>query len=331
MKKLLAGSLVVLLACASNGLGQSTSSSQTQSNQTSDQPGAGGVGNSSTGDAATGPAQSGRSAAGQSSSATQTPGSRRNSLGGSSQALSSQGGGLEQHIATCLALGNQEEVALAQFAQQRTQNPEVKQFAQTMIEQHQQALQQLQQAAPQLASMNLQLTAGSGAQSGQAGQSGSSSRSASATSGQGATGSTATAGADRSTASGSTSSSTSDASTSGNQRGASAGGEHQQMAEFAREVKQTCLNLTQQDLSRKQGAEFDKCYIGQQIVAHTQMLAELQTAQRHVSGQMQSLIQQGTQMTEHHLAQAKSIMQQLDAASPGAAATAGRPAASSTQ
>jgi predicted outer membrane protein len=312
MRKLVAGTLMMLLAFASQALAQSTNSSsrQSQSNQTSDQPGVGGVGNSATGDTSTSPAS--ESAGSSASQAT-----RRNSLGAGTQSANSQSGALEQHIATCLALGNEEEVAMAQFAQQRATNPEVKQFAQEMIRQHQQAIQQMQQAMPQLASMNLKLTSSASGQNGAA-----SSRGETASAGN------ATAEADRSTATGETASSTTSA--AGNQRGAAGGGQHQ-MVEFARTAKQNCLRLSEQSLGKKQGAEFDKAYIGQQIVAHTTMLAELQAAQQFASGsQLQPLIQQGTQMTEQHLAHAQSIMQQLEAAGSqgGAPARAGAPARS---
>jgi predicted outer membrane protein len=118
----------------------------------------------------------------------------------------------------------------------------------------------------------------------------------------------------------------------GNQRGG-AGGDHQQMVEFARTVKQNCLRLSEQALGQKQGAEFDKAYIGQQIAAHTNMLAELQAAQQFASNsQLQPLLQQATQMTEHHLTQARTIMDQLEQASgqggQGATPRAGAPARS---
>jgi putative membrane protein len=203
-----------------------------------------------------------------------------------------QGSPLDQQIAVCLTLGNQEEIQLGQFAQERAQNPQVKQFAQMMVEEHQQAVSQLQQASPQLQSLNLELTSTQGGQS-------------ATRPGAGQT-----------------------ASVSGNQRnsatGAQSGGQ-QQMVEFARTVKQNCLNLTQADLGKKQGAEFDKCYIGQQLVAHTAMLAELKAAQQFVQNeQLKPIIQQGTQMAEHHLAQARQIMEQLEAGG-GQAGQAQRP------
>jgi predicted outer membrane protein len=307
MRKLIASSLVLLLVLATDAAAQTASRTQSQTDRSSGQ-------SATTSDATDSPSADRNS----SSSATEqssTSGARRNSLGATGQSTASQGM-LQQHLATCLALGNEEEVAMAQFAEQRAQNPQVKQFAQMMIQEHQQALQQLHQAAPQLASMNLKLRTGQSGQSGAASPQGETSNSSSSA---GSNDSAATAGADRSATAGAenaTETASTGAATTGNQRGASAGGQGHQLAEFAHEVKQNCLHLTEQALAKKQGAEFDKAYIGIQIVAHTNMLAELQTAQRYTQGSpLQSIVQQGTQMTEHHLSQAKSIMQQLDAES----------------
>lgn len=70
-------------------------------------------------------------------------------------ANSQQAGNLDEQIAACMVLGNQEEVAIAQFAEQRAQHPEVKKFAQQMIEHHQQAVAKIEQAAPQVAGLQL--------------------------------------------------------------------------------------------------------------------------------------------------------------------------------
>jgi predicted outer membrane protein len=197
---------------------------------------------------------------------------------------------LDHFVAVCMALGHQEEITLAEFAQDRAQNPQVKQFAQTMIEEHQRALAQLKQADPQLASVNLELQA----QAGAAGTTGAA-RAETETTRPGATPGAQPPGAQR-------------AQTAGAQGG------QQQMTEFAREFRQECLNLVTQELGRKQGAEFDKAYIGQQAGAHMAMLAEARVAQRHIQNdQLRPVIQQGEQMAEHHLAQAREIKEQLQA------------------
>jgi predicted outer membrane protein len=203
-----------------------------------------------------------------------------------------QGNKLDQHLAACLTLGNQEEIALAQFAQEKAQNPQVKQFAQMMIEEHQQAVSKLQQAVPQLASLNLQLKGAQGA-------------GARSASGERAAATAAT----RGTATDQTASAT-----SGTQRGAAPAQGDQQMLELGRAIKEECLALTQAELGRKQGADFDKCYMAQQVGAHIAMLAELKAGQRFASNQLKPILQEGTQMTEHHLAQARTITEQLEAA-----------------
>ena len=187
---------------------------------------------------------------------------------------------LNQKIAVCLVLGNQEEVALAQMAQQHSQNEQVKKFAQQMIEHHQQAISKIEQAAPEVASLNLQLQGGTeGAAAASPNPTGV--RPASAEEPVQSTASAANAGHD------------------------------QRAVQLAQAVKQECLNLTQQELAQQQGVEFDKAYIGQQVGAHIGMLAELRGSKNFATGQLQQVIGEGEQMTQKHLDEAKQIMSQL--------------------
>jgi predicted outer membrane protein len=195
-------------------------------------------------------------------------------------ATASAGDNLDNKIAVCLLLGNQEEVALAQFAQQRSQNEQVRKFAQQMIEHHQQAIAKIQQAAPEVASLNLQLRGGTEGEAA-ASTSASGVRPASAEEPVASTASATNAGHD------------------------------QRAVQLAQSVKQECLNLTQQELAQKQGADFDKAYIGQQIGAHIGMLAELRGSKNFATGPLQQVIAEGEQMTQKHLAEAKQIISQL--------------------
>lgn len=54
---------------------------------------------------------------------------------------------MDSFIASCLLLGNQEEVALAEMASEKAENDKVKEFAQMMIEDHQKVIQKLEQHA----------------------------------------------------------------------------------------------------------------------------------------------------------------------------------------
>jgi predicted outer membrane protein len=282
MKKLIAPALLALIAMASTTFAQSAIESQPGSTTRERSSAADSEAGSNRSTAAGQPST--RDGAVQGTRVQQRSTTQSSASPAEGNQANNRGDMLSQHIAVCLALGNQEEAALGKFAQDRAQHPEVKQFAQMLVQEHQQAVQKIQQAVPQVASLNLQLSA----------QGDASNRGA-----------------------GSATTSTASAQSSGEQRnsasGVNAGDQTQQMVQLAQEIKQECYNLTTAELGQKQGADFDKAFIGQQLVAHTQMLAHLKTYQKHASSQLQPIIQEGTQMTEHHIAQARQIMQQLSA------------------
>lgn len=197
------------------------------------------------------------------------------------QGAQANSGDLNQQIAACLVLGNQEEIALAQIAQERAEHPEVKKFAAHMIEQHQQAVTKLEQAAPQVAGLTLVGAQGRNPQQSQsAGQ-------------------------------------------AGNQTAGQTDNQSREL-EMAKAIKQQCLELTQQEMADKQGAEFDKSYIGQQIGAHIGMLAQLRGSKNFANPELQAVIAEGEQMAAQHLEQAKKIMDTLEGAKAESARTSQR-------
>lgn len=250
---------------------------------------------------------------------------------------SAQGGSpTDQAIAGMLLLGNQEEIAMAQFAEGRAQNDSVKEFARMMIKDHQQAVQKIQQAAPQLASMNLQLQGmgghdqssqglsgqgqgHSGAGAGGAGGGSGAGGSGAGAGGSGAGGSGSLGGGGRA-GGGASGSSTGQGSGAGGAGGQMAGeGLHQVMA-LHQAIHQQCLELSQRELGQKQGAEFDMAYVGQQIVMHTQMLAKLQASQQFASGDIRTLIGELTRTVQMHHDHAKQLADQLKGQIAGGAA-----------
>jgi len=83
----------------------------------------------------------------------------------------------------------------------------------------------------------------------------------------------------------------------------------------------TELQMTKQMLQEYQGQDFEMGYLGQQIVAHTCMLAKLQALKNSGPQELQELVTKGEQTTRQHLDMAKQIAQQLkDKDSTGAAA-----------
>lgn len=80
------------------------------------------------------------------------------------------------------------------------------------------------------------------------------------------------------------------------------------------EIAKKCLQSTKQALGSKQGAEFDKCFFGAQVVAHRGMRDKLQVLQQHVSPELAQKLQEGLQTTEEHLAMAEQTLQRLESA-----------------
>lgn len=74
------------------------------------------------------------------------------------------------------------------------------------------------------------------------------------------------------------------------------------------------LTLIQNELSSKQGIEFDQAFMGNELAAHFAMLAQLQVAADHTSGSVQQVVNQGIQVTQHHIDRARGIMGQLEQA-----------------
>jgi predicted outer membrane protein len=234
---------------------------------------------------------------------------------------------LETTLAAKLALCNYEEVVLGQLASERAQNPEVKQFAQQMVQDHRQALTKLRQFRPSIQWQEFQQISDQSAQ------------------GRAATGQEDPAVARRGAEPGRTDRPTADRDdarrdlTAGRegqprdaagpgegevgrgQEGGAQAGPHRFILQISRETCKHKLEHTKRLLSQKQGAEFDKAYINQQIVAHVGALAELQAVEDQGSQQFQSFVKQTIPHVEQHLQKAQQIAQQLEgqgAAQPGA-------------
>ncbi|MFL6300829.1 MAG: DUF4142 domain-containing protein [Terriglobales bacterium] len=92
-------------------------------------------------------------AAAQSGSSGTSSTGQSGSSSGSANSSSSQGSSQLSPYAELFlkdtAMGNQEEIELGQLAQQKASNPAVKEFAQQLVQDHQQAGQQLQTLAQQ--------------------------------------------------------------------------------------------------------------------------------------------------------------------------------------
>jgi predicted outer membrane protein len=192
----------------------------------------------------------------------------------------------DAQIASMLAMGNRNEIEISKFAQEHLQSDEAKEFAANMIKEHTPALQRLQQFA------------------GQQSQGGRRNREAGGNAGAGAQNrreDSATEGAEGSRRSGE---GADNAGAGQSRRGLAWGTIH-------REIADQCLESTKKMLSEhKGGLEFDKAYLGQQVVAHQEMHDKLTVLRNHASSELQQEIDSQLKSTEEHLEHVKKLMDQ---------------------
>jgi len=89
------------------------------------------------------------------------------------------------------------------------------------------------------------------------------------------------------------------------------GDKHAAMEKIGKRAGEIHLQMTKDLLNKYQGHEFDMAYVGQQIAAHTQMLANLKAMEENTSGEFQTVVKDGVKATEMHLNHAKELSNQL--------------------
>jgi predicted outer membrane protein len=306
--------------------------------------------------------QAGRSEAAQSPLSTQNQSQPELRAGqalpaGQGQAagrIGAQGAGMSvaSFFAHDLRRGNEAEVELGKLASEKSENAQVKKFAQMMVEHHTQFIQQLQQVEGQGAGGQAvpangaaRPRAGQGAAQGQADArdlsvqedrplqgnvrrgTGNVRNSESGTDGvRNPQGAPAPGGTSQATTAAGELPGTSEPGTPPILAGQAvpgraapgaaahmAGGQvPHQVAAVLDQAADTELQMTKQMLQEEsQGHDFDMGYIGQQIVAHTCMLAKLQALKNSGPPELQQLATQGEQTTRQHLDMAKQIVKQL--------------------
>jgi len=210
------------------------------------------------------------------------------------------------YMKECLIGGNQAEIALARIAEQRATDPEVKKFAQQMIEEHTAFLNKLR-----------------GETSADSGQ---------ATPGQNTAGQVidpqsreGKPGVDINVPvvgvhiqAGETRDSRETPVANRPANPQMAGGARQ-FIQIMKEVETQCLQSKTNELNQKEGAQFDRCYIGGQVAAHMKMADELGVFSRYATGDLQPILQEGLQTTKQHLAQVKQLAERLENATPRSA------------
>jgi len=317
------------------------------------QSGSSGSGSSASDASGSGAGQSGRSSAAQSGqgSSQQSGQSARSQTAnyGATASASGSSSEVERFMTNCLLAQNESEVQLTELAQQQSQNSSVKEFAQKMAQDHRQLIQQLQQIAGTQGSRSSSISSGQSGTSGTADTTTSTrtDTTRTGTSGLSTTGRRdskvsevdlpSTPGANNTTndtsssalpgssgASGTTSSSGRSSLSSsqttdlaGGVASASSGGAVQQLMQLDRQINDRKTQMVREELQQKQGAEFDKAFVGSAIPAHIHMIAELEVLEKQGQGQLAQIAQQARPIAQQHLEHAKQLMRQLDNQSGG--------------
>ena len=187
-------------------------------------------------------------------------------------------------LATCVALGNQGEIAISDIGRTKATNEDVKKFAEMMVTDHHAFLQKLQKFAPEAT---------------KAGYLDSATKEARANKGSNKIQQTAATEDDKS-----------DVKTADAKSGDSAQNfDHMQLE---KELAAQCLASAKEKLEEKSGHEFDACFIGIQLGAHMHMKDKLIVFQRHVSPELATILAEGQKATEEHMAKAEKIMKDLE-------------------
>lgn len=200
-----------------------------------------------------------------------------------------QSGTLDQHFAACVILGNQNEIAAAKLAQQRSKSPEVKEFAQMMERDHQKFIGELEKyAGNELQGRRVGTT----------------------TDGQRVDARTENNRTNNPPPANDRARAAADAARPGVRGDGHATAEN--LLQIKREIADECQASAQRELSNKEGREFDACYIGMQLGAHMHMIDELKVLERHASGELAAALRNGRETAQKHYDRAKEIMKDID-------------------
>jgi predicted outer membrane protein len=211
----------------------------------------------------------------------------RAQTGGSTQEV-------EKFLAGCLLAKNKCEIEFAQLAQQQSQNPEIKQFAQKLEQDHQQLVQQLEPLAGGQAGQT-STRVESQTQTRAIGQNDAQRQPGDTTRLPGSPGATQTSRSETQTAYGSK----------------QMIGPFAQLAAIEKQIGERQKQAMLDELQQKSGAEFDKCYVAAMVGSHMQSLAALEVISQQ-QGELAQVAQQAQPTVQQHLDHAKQLAKQLE-------------------
>jgi len=228
-----------------------------------------------------------------------------------------QGISLSAFIAQKLKRGNEMEVELGQMAGERAKSDSVKEFAEMMVKSHTAAIEKLGQLELGAAGQGGPQGAGQGprgrqtsVQDGQSEQQNAQGQPAKASGSNGA-GSTSPATVAGQGAQGQNAQGQGAQGQGGRGRGGMGGRVPQMLVAITDQASDNELQMTKEMLQKHEGEDFDMAYIGQQIVAHTCMVAHLQALRTSGPQELQQFVTEGEREAREHLEHATKIAHEL--------------------
>lgn len=195
----------------------------------------------------------------------------------------------EKEIAAIKLKECRNEVELAKFAQQKTQNAEVKEFAARMIKDHTEACKDLEKWAGGAHAAGATRSDATAKEKEETTEDKPGARLELQTKRGGTVGVDFNAG-----------------------KGAAAGSGSFNWVAIHQEMADKCLAVAKKELTAKEGAEFDKCYIGMQVGAHQKMIIADEVLAKYVSPEAREKLEKCKATATEHLEAAKSIMKSLE-------------------
>lgn len=201
----------------------------------------------------------------------------------------------QQNVARCLLLDNQGEVLINEFALERIQSPEVRQFAQTMVKDHNEMINKLQRFVPnapttdavnkRISAIRMQLKSEKG-----------------------------TMPVTTDTDENNRRTEVPSPSMNGDREKMLMEGKNfmQLIPALQQTMAENCVAYTEAELSQMDKDMFDKAFMGQQIFNHVDALAKLRAMETFAPANVKPVVQQAIPIVQHHLDDARNICKQLE-------------------
>lgn len=202
-------------------------------------------------------------------------------------------------LATWLHVGSTNEVSLSQLAVKQAQNPEVRAFAQKMVDDHNAWSATLQP-----------MTTSTGTMGGKDGT-GDRTKDASGDRSKNSTGERTKEGSGERSRDDQDGKNPRTAGDASSMRGNATGGTFDHSA-LVRDLGKKCLQSETKMLTSKTGAEFDKAYMGMQVASHVRCADMLEVFKTYASPALVPTLEAGQKTIAAHLEHAKTLCKQVE-------------------